>query len=120
MIEKLANKKTFLQTKDSLVTAEKSIVLREKRLGGDLSEDLTIDKNSKTEGDIDHSLQIARIAQGLDRQGEVFTTQGQEKVLKEVYPRPQDTSEIQPIVSLEAIYKNIQEKVEKLCKKVEQ
>ncbi len=44
MTEKLANKMNFLQNKDSLVSKEKSIVLREKRTGGDLSEDLPIEK----------------------------------------------------------------------------
>ena len=52
LIEKLANKMTFLQTKGSFSTAEKSLVIREKRPGGKLSEEMPTEKRPKTEEDL--------------------------------------------------------------------
>ena len=88
MLEKLANKTSFLQTKDNLVNAEQSIVVSQKRPGGELSEDLPQEKKSRTKEDLEQSLQLAKMAQGLERLGEAFTTQGQEKALREVDPHP--------------------------------
>ncbi len=49
------------------------------------------------------------MAQGLDRQGEVFTTQREERALREVEAGLEDTPGVKPLGSLESIYKSIQE-----------
>ncbi len=65
-------------------------------------------------------MQITTRSQGKEQQGELFRLQRQEKALREVDPRPKDTLGMKPLVSLEIIYKNIQEKVKRPQKKAEQ
>ena len=58
VIEKLANKISFLQTKGSLAAAEQGLIIKEKRPGGDLSEGMPAKKRSKTEEDLEQMMQI--------------------------------------------------------------
>ena len=47
LIERLANKMSFLQTKGRLVTAEQSLVVREKQPGGNLFEEMPAEKRQR-------------------------------------------------------------------------
>ena len=58
VIEKLANKISFLQTKGSLAAIEQSLIIREKRPGGDLADEMSVEKRSKTEEDLKKMMQI--------------------------------------------------------------
>ena len=83
LIEKLANKMTFLQTKGSMSAAEQSLVIREKQPGGELSEDMTTEKRSKTEEDLEQMMQLITGSQRKEQQGAFFRLQGPEEVTKE-------------------------------------
>ena len=91
LIERLANKVSFLQTKVSLATAEQSLVVREKQPGGDLSEEMPTEKRSKTEEDLEHMMQIITGSQRKEYRGELFSFQGPEEASKEAEARGGDT-----------------------------
>ena len=106
MIEKLANKGTFLQTKVSLAAVEQSLIIREKRPGGDLADEMPAEKRSKTEEDLEKMMQIFPSSHSGER-GEFFRLQGPAEATKEAEAQTTSTSGTQPLVSMESIYESI-------------
>ena len=112
LIEELANKMTFLQTKNSLSTAEQKLVIREKRLGDELFEELPAEKRSKTEDDLEEMMQLMITPQGREQKGAVFTLQSSEQAAS--------APEAQPLMTLASIYKEIETSGQEYKKKAEE
>lgn len=119
VIERLANKGTFLQTKVSLNAVEQSLVLREKRPGEDLTEEMPAEKRSKTEEDLEKMMEIFHSKHGGERR-EVFRLQGPEEVVKEAGLQVASTSGSQPLVTMESIYERIRASGREAQKKEEE
>ena len=112
LIEELANKMTFLQTKNSLAATEEKLIIREKRSGDELSEELPAEKRSKTEDDLEEMMQLMITPQGREQKGAVFTLQSSEQAAS--------APEAQPPTTLASRYKEIEAGGQEYKKRVEE
>lgn len=99
VIEKLANQISFLQTRSKLATVEQSLVIREKRPGDELVEEVPLEMRSKTEEDLEKMMQIFPGSHSGEQRQELFRLQGPEEAAS--------TSGTQTLVSMERIYESI-------------
>jgi len=66
------------------------------------------EKRSKTEEDLEQMMQIITGSQRREQQGALFRFQGPEEASREARAQAADTPGVQPLASIESIYKDIQ------------